>query len=796
MSKTAAGMGAGRRKRLPRLLIWAAPADARLAAQALRQSRLAFRAKRVESSDDFIAALEAFAPDVLLCDYNTLGLEGMSALKRARASNPALPILVVAEALDFQAAVRLVSSGIEDYVLKDEPVRLGFAVQRALLRSAEHQKLRLAERELAAQVAVLQAEHETFPDGAFVLDPEQKILSYNQRFVQMWGIPPAVVASGSDRKMLEAVFDRVVNSDSFMTRVYHAEDTRGDEVALKDGRIFERYSAPLLHGDQREPRPGQVWFFRDVTERKHAEHLLRERANQLAASEMRFRLLMDNAPDAVLLYDPVGDRIVEANRSAERLFECSREQLFSLGLRHFFAPAQAGELANDDSFFSRNARAAAGETVEFEHRIIGEKHTERLVEVKLVVLPLADGQLLRASFVDVTEQRKLERALKRVNRTLMTLGATNAALVRTTSEEALLKAMCGVAVDAGGYALAWVGYAESDAAKTVRCVASAGTGTDYVTSSTFAWSDTRDGRGPTGTAIRTGKTTVNRDSERNPRLAPWREAARKHGFKSTIAIPLRGPAGTFGALSLYATETDAFDEAEVKLLEELGADLSYGINALRDRAARDSFERRTYESMQETVAALAGMAELRDPYTAGHQEHVAALASAIAGSMGLPEERIRGLAIASLIHDIGKIQVPAEILSKPGKLSRNELEIIRFHVQAAYDVLKHIHFPWPVAQIVLQHHERLDGSGYPNAIAGEAILTEAKILAVADVVESMMLLRPYRAALGIDAALEEIEQGKGRLYDPTAVDACVALFRKQGFKFVPAGEWSHDVHAI
>jgi len=183
------------------------------------------------------------------------------------------------------------------------------------------------------------------------------------------------------------------------------------------------------------------------------------------------------------------------------------------------------------------------------------------------------------------------------------------------------------------------------------------------------------------------------------------------------------------------------------------------------------------------IGSIASTIEMRDPYTAGHQRRVAKLAAAIGAELGLPEDRIRGIFLAGLIHDVGKIDIPAEILSKPGKLTSLEMQFIRTHPQAGYEIIKGVEFPWPIAETILQHHERLDGSGYPRGLAAEAVIVEARILAVADVTEAMTAHRPYRAALGLDAALAEIETGKGRLYDPAAVDACIALFRNKGFTF-------------
>jgi energy-coupling factor transporter ATP-binding protein EcfA2 len=192
---------------------------------------------------------------------------------------------------------------------------------------------------------------------------------------------------------------------------------------------------------------------------------------------------------------------------------------------------------------------------------------------------------------------------------------------------------------------------------------------------------------------------------------------------------------------------------------------------------------RLQRGLEGTVNIVAVAIEMRDPYTAGHQRRVTQLACAIAKEMGLPEEQIEGLRMAGRIHDLGKINVPAEVLSKPGRLTDLEYGLIKVHPQVGHDMLKTIEFPWPVAPIVLQHHERMDGSGYPQGLSGEEIILEARILGVADVVEAMASHRPYRPARGIDKALEEISQNRGVLYDPKVVDACLKLFAEKGFEF-------------
>jgi len=186
-------------------------------------------------------------------------------------------------------------------------------------------------------------------------------------------------------------------------------------------------------------------------------------------------------------------------------------------------------------------------------------------------------------------------------------------------------------------------------------------------------------------------------------------------------------------------------------------------------------------ALMNTVEVATIISEMRDPYTARHERRVALLASAIGAGLGLDKKQQEGLRVAGALHDVGMISIPAEILSKTGKLSHIEMELIKAHAQSSHDVLCNMEWPWPVATVALQHHERMDGSGYPHGLSGDAICLEARILAVADVVEAMSSHRPYRASLGVDMALAEIEAGRGTRYDAGVVDACLNLYRNSGF---------------
>ncbi len=245
------------------------------------------------------------------------------------------------------------------------------------------------------------------------------------------------------------------------------------------------------------------------------------------------------------------------------------------------------------------------------------------------------------------------------------------------------------------------------------------------------------------------------------------------------------PVTQFRAIARDGTFKLADSHAVIISWEGKPATLNY-ITDITERKQAEEQLKHTLESLRKafgtTVQVMVSAVETRDPYTSGHQLRVANIARAIATELGLSQDQIEGLRMAGSIHDIGKLSVPAEILSKPGKLSDLEFSLIKEHAQKGYEMLKDVESPWPLAQIVYQHHERMNGSGYPRNLKGDDIIMEARIIAVADVVESMASYRPYRAALGINAALEEIEKNRETLYDADVADACLRLFREKGFQ--------------
>jgi putative nucleotidyltransferase with HDIG domain len=393
---------------------------------------------------------------------------------------------------------------------------------------------------------------------------------------------------------------------------------------------------------------------------------------------------------------------------------------------------------------------------------------------------------------DITERKQAEAAMQHANRALAALSAVNRNMVRATDENELLKAICQAIVEQRGYRMAWVGYVQQDEDKSIKIMAHADHDEEgYLETLQLTWADTERGMGPSGRAIRSGITQLCQDIANDPQYSPWRDKALKFGYAANMALPLMDGSGkVFGILHVYAEEVNAFIPAEVDLMEQMSADLAFGVRNLRIRQQRDNALAQNQQqlvqlqdSLEDTVRAIATIVEMRDPYTSGHQVRVADLAEAIAKQMGLSDEQVHTIHLAGVLHDLGKIQIPAEILSKPGKITGIEYSLIKIHPQAGYDILKGINFPRPIAQMVLQHHERLDGSGYPQGLKGDDILLEARILAVADVVEAMFSHRPYRPGLGMEVALNEIINKRGIFYDPQVVDACLALFREQHYTF-------------
>jgi PAS domain S-box-containing protein/putative nucleotidyltransferase with HDIG domain len=617
-------------------------------------------------------------------------------------------------------------------------------------------------------------------DGFSVIDPNGVHLSVNAALCQITGFAEEeLIGVGPPHPYWpDEEMDKIM--DSFQKTL--AGEFEDFELIFKrkNGERFPVLVSPSCTNDAQGNVTVYFASLKDISERKRALEALRQ-------SEEKYRMHFENASDVIYSIDR-NLRILSVSPSVERILGYKAHDLTgkSIAELNLIAPEYIDSVSYDIGriFHGEQIPSSVYEFVTKDgSRKFGEVSGAPLYRNRKIVGIVSVAR-------DITERKHAEEEIRKVNRALRILSNCNMVLVRATGEKDLLKSICKLIVDIGGYPLAWTGYAQKDELKTIKLVARSGTKSKYANHFKATWADKRTGRNPFGIAIRTGKYYVCRDIEKDPNCAAHRAAAIKAGCKSLIALPIVSRDDAFGVLNIHATESNAFDEREIALLQELAEDLSYGIQALRAhiarQAARDELEQsyvKLRTTLEETVNALASATEKRDPYTAGHQRRVTQLACAIAKEMKMSEELIEGIRIAGLLHDIGKISVPAEILSKPGRLSESEFSIIKLHSEIGYDILKTINFPWPVAQITLQHHERINGSGYPRGLSGDEILIEAKILAVADVVEAMSSHRPYRPARTMKETIDEISRNRDGLYDSQVAEVCLSLFTKRRFKF-------------
>jgi PAS domain S-box-containing protein/putative nucleotidyltransferase with HDIG domain len=505
---------------------------------------------------------------------------------------------------------------------------------------------------------------------------------------------------------------------------------------------------------------------RDITERKRAH-----------ASEERFRRLFESSKDGILILDAETGMLLDANPFITELLGYARADCIG---KHFW---DLGFLKNVETNKDKFLGLQQQEYMRYED-ITLETAQGQMIHVEFIsnVYLVDNARVIQCNIRDITRRKLAEDKNLRLGQMYRTIHRCNETLVRATDELELAREMCRVLTEEGGIRMAWVGYAEQGADKRILPVAAAGIEEGAIGSLNPTWADEGQGKGPVGEAIRTGKASVCPDIRSDAQCEHELEQAARRGYLTVAAIPLKFDQDGLGVLVVYGAQANEFPEDIISLLEELAGDLAFGISNLRSRVDRLGILEKLEHSLDHAVTAIAATVEMRDPYTAGHQRRVAKLATAIATEMKLSADQVQGLHMACVVHDIGKIHVPAEILSSPAKLTDAEFDILKTHPKVGWDILKGIDFPWPVAEMVYQHHEKLDGSGFPRGLKGDEILLEARILTVADVVEAMSSHRPYRPGFGIFPALQEISRNKGKLYDAAVVEACLRVFMEKNYE--------------
>ena len=710
--------------------------DVELQLRRLRDAEIDPQWDRVESEEELRAALAGESWHIALVDYNIPGFSGIEALRLIAELAPDLPAITVSGSIDEDTAVATMSAGAVDYVLKDNLTRLAPALRRAV----DGADLRRAHRRAAesARLALFAVDHASLsistiaPDGSLVYVNDHACLDFAAERSELVGRKLWEVDAGMSPGAWSEQWDRVVREGVIEFRV--------DRLQPDGRRLILDVAANYLEGADLV-----ISYGRDITKRVVAEHALdAERAN-LAA-------IFESSPVAMVVFDDQVN-VVRVNRAALCLIGDGGAAL----LEH--QPA---------------SRAQCGDMLGCVHGPEDERGCGYSAQCPLC--PLRNA--VRAALAGGASLRGLELALE-----VARDGRTDTLWLRIGAEPMVMDGGPHVTValdDITDRYRAQLALAESD--ERFRSLAEQVPG--FVT---IKDSDSRY------LYLSSLWGAVDEDREdgwlgkRPEEIWPKAEAA---ASKATAERALAGDMIDEVTTMRRGEEVKYFHSLHFPIGRDGGSPLVGGLMIdVTDQVHAQEEVRRQAEQLRRTVEgavlAMSQVVETRDPYTAGHERRVAELATAMGRDLGLGDAELDGLRLGSLIHDIGKIAVPAEILAKPGRLSSVEFNLIKQHAQSGYEILSVIDFGRPVATMVLQHHERLDGSGYPNGLSGEDLLIETRILSVADVVEAMSSHRPYRAALGADAALAEIRDGAGVRYDAEVVAACERVMVEQGFRFTP-----------
>ena len=501
-------------------------------------------------------------------------------------------------------------------------------------------------------------------------------------------------------------------------------------------------------------------------------------------SACTLQALISQLPDRVVIKDHTSTFIACNQRFADDL-GLAVDAISGKTDFDFFPPQLAARYQADDQRVIRN-----GESITVQEPGMFAGNPGWLETSKSPIFDAA-GQCIGLTVIirDISQRLRDIDEMRRQSWAVQANSRTNQALVQARDENELLQAVCEAIVADQRYQLALICGICDVQQKQLQVLACAGSARGYAEQLQVSWDEHEaTGQGPIGHCIRQGSTVSLGELQQQPQFQPWQAGVRQFGLQAIVAIPLVAGPDLIGALAVYAGEAQSFGPVEVQVFEELTRNVQFGIQSRRTQVAyQQSLQEQASQAqvlekaLENALAAIASVLEQRDPYTAGHQKHVAELAVLIGQEMGLSDERLRGLYLSGVVHDLGKIEVPAEILSKPSRLHPVEFALVKRHPDVAYNILKNIDFPWPIADIIRQHHEFMDGSGYPLGLRGDAILLEARILTVADIVESMSSDRPYRAALGIEQAIAQIRLMRGVQLDPEAVDACIRVLELGAF---------------
>ena len=765
-----------------------------------------------------LAVLREREFDLLLTDLMMPGMDGIELIRAGIEIDPNLIGIVMTGHGTVQTAVEAMKTGAFDYILK--PFKLNTLLP-LLSRAMQVRNLRLENMQLKETVAI----HELGKAIAFSSDLNAILNKIADAALQQCGADEVsiMLPTKSGRELTVAV-------------VRGGPETLGEQVPIEQGIagwVARNREAVVLKGEVDDPRMAPIRPRSDIhiavsmpmlsqgklvgvlnvnITKSHRQFtfgqlkalnilvniispILENTALniQIRKAEKDYRSIFDNATEGIFRRSPDG-RLIAANPSFARIFGYDSPEDIMANVTDFVRQVYVDP--DRGAEFARMMEAEGGGK-NFEYQARRKDGSLAWISVNGHAMRDENGVLLHyeGMIEDVTARKISESRLKLSKEIFETLNRPNDVMKLINDILHLLKESTGIEA---------IGIRLREGEDYPYCVTNGFSDSFLEAENSLCVRDAageivRDSTGKSYLAGRCGKILRGQTDLSQPCYTKegsfWTNSAPKHpagksgeecedrirnrcnaeGYESLALIPLRSGEKIIGLLQFSDRRQNRFTPEMIRFFEGIGASIGIAV-------ARMLSVEKLQKGIDDTVRAMGMIVEQKDPYTAGHQERVALLATAIAQEMNLSGEQINGIRIAGMIHDVGKMNIPAEILSKPTKLSSIEFDLIKTHPEAGYRILDTIAFPYPVAKIAYQHHERIDGSGYPQGLKGEEILIEARILCVADVVEAMASHRPYRAALGIEAALEEIEKNGGGLYDSAVADACLRLFRKKGYK--------------
>ena len=610
------------------------------------------------------------------------------------------------------------------------------------------------------------------PVGYFTLTEEGLILKANLTARSLLGVERSVLLKKS---LIRFIFRE--DQDIYYHHLKQLFETGTPQVCdlrlvKKDGSLFWGQLESTIAEESESGDALCYTVISDITERKQAEKALVE-------SEERYRIVFENTGTATAIFEE-DMRIFMVNTQCEKLIGYSKEEIENKMKWTDFVLKE--DLEKMKRYHITRKQNVEPPPKKYEFRMANKKGNIKDILLKIEMIP--DTKKSVASLIDITELRQAEERIKHLYLVLRAIRNINQLIFKENDRERLLKGACNSLTKTRGYYHSWIVLLDKEGKIDIH--AEAGLGKGFLPMLTLLKKEELTAFGQR--ALKQEDVVIIKDPASACPDCPLIQVCSERG--SVMTVRLERDEKIYGVMSVSIPAHFVTDKEEQALFMEAAGDIALGLHSIEmgkklDKQTHDLQQsyQRTKRAMDATIETMSKIVEAKDPYTAGHQRRVSQLATAIAQELNLSQDKIEGVRIASLIHDIGKIGLPSEILSKPDKISNEEYNLIKRHSQVGYDILKNIDFSYPVAQIVLQHHERLDGSGYPNNLKGDKILLEAKIIGVADVVEAMSSHRPYRPALGIEVALEEISQNRGILYNPEVVDVCLKLFKEKGFKF-------------